>query len=235
MILLSNAAAIESPGDREVVPEPVASRTVPRMSHDDPVPAPGALPAVAGWVLGAPDEIRDAHYKALIWCQATQTQIHRVRLARLDFMAAHERAVESGRYGDDEHVEPPRRMEADILMMFIAARQLLRALRRFDATFRVPDGIDRERVRQLRNALEHWDQAEGESIEKLRAANVDPKHNRWRPDGSGIVGDLDDRDLEAWAKAVLAEICLWDPYDNDWLKERGYPTGVVLEGGQIIQ
>lgn len=190
---------------------------------------------MVGWVLGAPAEVRDAHYKALIWCQATVTQVHRVRKARLDFRAAHSRAVESGHYGDDEHVEPPRRMEADILMMFIAARQLVRALKRFDEKYRVPTGVDVERVRQLRNALEHCDQAEGESIKKLQAANIDPKENRWRKDGSGIVGDMDDRDLEAWAKAVHADIEAWDAYDDDRLKERGYPTGVELEGGQVIQ
>jgi hypothetical protein len=191
-------------------------------------------PAIAGWVRGAPDNIRDAHYQALIWIQATQTQIRRVRQARLDFMAAHEQSLASGHFGD-EHAEPPRRMDADILMMFIAARQLLRALKRFDAEYRVPEGVDRERVRQLRNALEHWDDEEGESIEKLRAAKVDPKNNRWRHDGSGVVGDVDDRDLETWVKSVYDDIKDWDPYDERWLKEHGYATGLVLETGQVIQ
>jgi hypothetical protein len=131
-------------------------------------------------------------------------------------------------------MEPARRMDADILMMFIAARQLLRALTCFDGRHRVHEGLDRARVRQLRNALEHWDQDEGESIDALRRANVDPKNNRWRPDGSGIVGDVDDRELELWARAVYDDINTWDPYDEVWLKDQGYPTGIVLQTGQVI-
>jgi hypothetical protein len=147
-------------------------------------------------------------------------------------MAAYERAAERGIYGDEEYLEPPRRMDADILMMFIAARQLLRALKQFDVNYRVHEGVDRERVRQLRNALEHWDEEEGESIAKLRAAKVDPKSNTWRRDGSGIVGDVDDRDLGTWAKGVYDDIKRWDPYDEKWLKDHGYPTGVVLSRGK---
>lgn len=185
-------------------------------------------PVVTGWVLGAPAKIRDAHDQAVIWCQGTQTQIQRVRQARLDFMAAHNRAAVSGVYGADDYMEPPRRMDAEILMMFIAARQLLRALKCFDGKHRVHEGLDRERVRQMRNALEHWDEDEGESIDALRQAKVDPKNNRWRPDGSGIVGDVDDRDLEVWAKAVYDDITTWDPFDEVWLKTTATRPGSCL-------
>lgn len=202
------------------------------MSEND-ADLPDLPPPVAGYMLGAPDDIRNAHNRALIWCQATQTQIQRVRQARLDFMAAYNRAEKKGLFGDDEYMEPPRRMEAEILMMFIAARQLLRAARRFDPQYSVPSGVDRERVRLLRNALEHWDQDQGESIDKLKAANVDPNNNRWRPDGSGVVGDVDDRDLETWVQAIHDDIKTWDPYDESWLKSHGYPTGFVAIG-QVI-
>jgi hypothetical protein len=192
-------------------------------------------PAVAGWVQGAPDKVRDAHNRALIWCQGTQTQIQRVRQARLDFMAVSRNAQETGVYGDDEYVEPPRRMDAEILMMFIAARQLVRALESFDPSFEFPEGVDPERVRLLRNALEHWNEEGGKSIKALKEANVDPTRNNWRQDGSGMVGDLDDRDLDAWVGAVHDDIKGWDPYDDQWLKDHGYPTGIVLETGQVIK
>lgn len=204
------------------------------MTDDDGVPA-DMPPAVAGWVLGAPDKIRDAHNRALIWCQGTQAQIRRTRQSRLDFMAAFRKAQETGVFEGDAYVEPPRRMDAEILMMFIAARQLVRALETFDAKYEFPKGVDPERVRLLRNALEHWNEEKGKSIDALKEANVDPTRNHWRHDGSGIVGDLDDRDLELWVKAVYDDIKGWDPYDDQWLKARGYPTGIVLETGQVIE
>lgn len=105
-----------------------------------------------GWSQGASEEQRDAHDQALTWALASQRQIQRVRKARLDFVAEHERAITRGVY-DDESAEPPRRMQAEIVFMFIAARQLMRALKRFDGDHRPRQGLDSRRVHLLRNAL----------------------------------------------------------------------------------
>lgn len=166
---------------------------------------------VLGWSSGAPEAQRDAQSRALIWALGLQRQVKRVRTARLDFMAEHERTVSRGVY-DDESAEPPRRMQAEILMMFIAAGQLLRALDAFDGDRRPSEGLDPERVKTLRNALEHWDDPNGRAQTRLAAAGVDPLNNRWRPDGSGIVGDVDDVDLEIWAAAVYDDVKAWDPW-----------------------
>lgn len=164
-----------------------------------------------GWSEGAPQEQRDAHDQALTWALATQRQIERVRKARLDFMAEHDRTMQRGIY-DDVSAEPPRRMQAEIVLMFVSARQLLRALKQFDGDHRPRQGLDPRRVQLLRNALEHWDQPAGWSMTELAAAGVDPKDNRWRHDGSGVVGGVDDRELEEWAVAVYSDIKTWDPW-----------------------
>ena len=161
--------------------------------------------------LAGPQQQRDAHEQALIWALATKRQVQRVRQARLDFMAEHERTVQRGVY-DEESAEPPRRMQAEIVLMFIAARQLLRALKKFDGDHRPREGLDSRRVRLLRNALEHWDQPDGSSRAELTAAGVDPKDNRWRHDGSGIVGGVDDSELDEWAATAYDDIKTWDPW-----------------------
>ncbi|MBV9487345.1 MAG: hypothetical protein JO246_14965 [Frankiaceae bacterium] len=167
--------------------------------------------AIVEWVEGAPQEQREAHDQALIWSLATERQDGRVRRARMDFMAEHERTLARGVY-DDESAEPPRRMQSEIVLMFTAARQLLRALKSFDNNHRPRQGLDHDRVQLLRNALEHWDDPTGSALTKLAAQGVDPKDNRWRSDGSGIVGGIDDRELEAWARAVFDDIRTWDPW-----------------------
>jgi len=164
-----------------------------------------------GWSSGASESQRDAHNRALIWALGLGRQVERLRIARLDFMAEHERTVARGTY-DDESAEPPRRMQAEILLMLIAAGQLLRALDAFDGDRRPQEGLDPERVRLLRNALEHWDDPTGRSQTQLAEKGVDPENNRWRQDGSGIVGDVDDRELEAWASAVYEDVRSWDPW-----------------------
>ena len=67
-------------------------------------------------------------------------------------MAEHERTVARGTY-DDESAEPPRRMQTEILLMFVAAGQLLRALDAFDGDRRPQEGLEPERVRLLQCAL----------------------------------------------------------------------------------
>jgi hypothetical protein len=170
-------------------------------------------PSGAVWLEGAPTIQREAHEQALIWSLATQRQVERVRQARLDFMAEAER-TKARRVYDDDSAEPPRRMQAEIVLMFIAARQLLRALEAFDRDHRPRQGLDPRQVQLLRNALEHWDDPMGASMLKLAAAGVDPKDNRWREDGSGLLGGIDDRDLVAWAKAVHDDICEWVPWNE---------------------
>lgn len=176
---------------------------------DDEDDGNGAI--VAGWTSGAPEAQRDAHNRALIWALGLERQVKRVRTARLDFMAEHERTMARGVY-DDDSAEPPRRMQAEILLMFIAAGQLLRSLDAFDGDRRPHEGLDPERVRLLRNALEHWDEPAGRSQTQLAAQDVDPETNRWRQDGSGVVGHVDDRDLQAWARAVYEDVRTWDPW-----------------------
>jgi hypothetical protein len=127
---------------------------------DDEDDGNGAI--VAGWSSGASEAQRDAHNRALIWALGLERQVKRVRTARLDFMAEHKRTIARGIY-DDESAEPPRRMQAEILLMFIASAQLLRALDAFDGDRRPREGLDPERVRLLRNALEHWDDPSGRS------------------------------------------------------------------------
>jgi hypothetical protein len=166
---------------------------------------------VEGWSQGAPQAQRDAHNRALIWALGVTRQVDRVRRARLDFMAEHERTMERGVY-DEDSAEPPQRMQAEILLMFIAANQLLRALDAFDGDRRPRQGLDPARIRLLRHALEHWDRPTGRAQTKLAKLGVDPDNNVWRPDGSGVVGDVDDRDLEAWASAVYEDVRTWDPW-----------------------
>lgn len=81
------------------------------------------------------------------------------------------------------------------------------ALRNFDQELRLPGALDPERLRILRNALEHWDDDTGEWARKVAEWSVNPKHHAWGVDGRGTLGEMvEDEDLLLWANAVYEEI-----------------------------
>ncbi len=63
----------------------------------------------------------------------------------------------------------------------------------------------------IRHALEHWDEPGQGAYKGLAALNADPRSNRWRVDGSGVVGDIaDDQALLEWAAGVRDALLTWD-------------------------
>ena len=107
-------------------------------------------------------------------------------------------------------------MDAEAHFALVAARQLLRALRAFDGNDRLPDGLTNAQVRDVRDALEHWDAPGGsEAAKRLSKQGADPASHVWRPDGSGVLGDVvPDSVLRQWAVDVYADLLRWDPYDG---------------------
>jgi hypothetical protein len=126
---------------------------------------------VAFWVQGASDETRDAHYRAQRWAHVLWWQIDRLQASRLAAMDSHERLVADGFY-PDEGRWPFFEMEAESHFALVAARQLLRALRAFDGDDRLPEELTNAQVRDVRDALEHWDTPGGSEAAKRLAKEV---------------------------------------------------------------
>lgn len=96
----------------------------------------------------------------------------------------------------------------------VAARQLLRALRKFDDNQRLPAGLTNAQVSDVRDALEHWDRP-GTAADNLSKVGADATNHRWSVEGPGILGDLiSDAILRKWAVDVYADLARWDPYDG---------------------
>lgn len=172
-------------------------------------------PALAYWVEGASEEQRDAHYRAQRWAHVLPWQIDRLYSARTHAVESHEEVLRAGFY-PDEGRWPFMEMDAEAHFALVAARQLLRALRAFDGNDRLPDGLTNAKVRDVRDALEHWDAPGGsQAAKRLSEQGADPASHVWRPDGSGVLGGVvADSVLRQWAVDVYADLLRWDPYDG---------------------
>jgi len=108
-------------------------------------------------------------------------------------------------------------MDAEAHFALVAARQLLRALRVFDGVDRLPAGLSNAQVRDVRDALEHWDSPGGSDAAKRleQQHGADASSHKWSPEGPGVLGDVvSDAVLRRWATEVYADLARWDPYDR---------------------
>ncbi len=163
----------------------------------------------------ASDEQRDAHFRAQRWAHVLPLPIQALYAARTRAMELHQAVLEAGYY-PDEGRWPFMEMDAEAHLALVAARQLLRALRAFDGNDRLPDGLTSTQVRDVRDALEHWDAPGGSGAAKrLSKQGASPASHVWRHDGSGVLGDVvSDSVLRQRAVDVYADILRWDPYDG---------------------
>jgi len=161
----------------------------------------------AFWVQGASDEQRDAHYRAQRWSHALPWQIDRLYAARQHALESHERVMKEGFYPDEARW-PFMEMDAEAHFVLVAARQLLRALRAFDGDDRLPVGLTNAQVRDVRDALEHWDRPGGsDAAKRLSQQGADASAHVWALDGTGVLGDVvPDSVLRSWAVTVYAEL-----------------------------
>lgn len=178
-----------------------------------------AFPVTATWSQGASEETRDAHYKAQRWSHVLPVQIDRLYEARRRAIESHKKVLQESFYPDEARW-PFMEMDADAHFVLVAARQLLRALRAFDGNDRLPDGLTNAQVRDVRDALEHWDTPGGSNAAKrLSKTGANPAAHQWSIDGPGVLGDVvSDAVLRQWAVEVYETLARWDPYD-------GWPSG----------
>lgn len=169
----------------------------------------------AFWVEGASEEQRDAHYRAQRWSHVLAWQIDRLYGARRAALASHEEVMKKSFY-PDEGRWPFMKMDAEAHFALVAARQLLRSLRAFDGDDRLPEGLSNAKVRDVRDALEHWDAQGGSAAAKrLSKDGADASNHVWSAAGPGILGDVvPDAILRTWAVDVYADLQRWDPYDG---------------------
>ena len=169
----------------------------------------------AHWVEGASDEQREAHFRAERWAHALPLQIDRLHVARIRALESWRKVLEDMNYPDETR-RLLMEMDAEAHFAVVAARQLLRALRAFDGDDRLPDGLTNAQVRDVRDALEHWDKAGGsDAAKRLSEQGADAFSHKWNTDGTGVLGDVvPDTVLRQWALDVAAELPRWDPYDG---------------------
>jgi hypothetical protein len=137
-------------------------------------------------------------------------QIDRLYAARIAAVASTEN-VRRARYYGQEDSEPFYRLQAEEHMTLTAARQLLRALRAFDDDQRLPSSLTNQRIRDVRDALEHWDNPQ-KAAARLAEQGIDPRGHRWSPAGHGMLaGIISDAELRQWAQDVLVDLRGWDP------------------------
>jgi hypothetical protein len=184
------------------------------MAADDDGLDPRSDRLTQTWVERASDEQRCAHYRAQRWSHALSWQIDRLYEARS--RALESQAAPEADYYHDESRWPFMEMDAEAHFALVAARQLLRSLRAFDGSDRLPNGLTNAQVRDVRDALEHWDQPGGsKAAKRLMATGADPSAHVWSVGGPGVLGDVvPDAVLREWAIAVYAELLRWDPYDG---------------------
>lgn len=170
----------------------------------------------AFWVEGASEEQRDAHNRAQRWSHVLLWQIDRLYEARARALVSNKRVREAGYY-PEEALWPFMKMEAEAHFALVAARQLVRSLRAFDQNDRLPEGLTNAQVRDLRDALEHWDKPGGsEAAQRLHEQGADPSMHTWTASGAGVLGGVvSDAALRQWAVDIYAELRQWDPY-NGW-------------------
>jgi hypothetical protein len=170
--------------------------------------------AIAFWVEGAPQEQRDAHFKAERWAHALPIQIDRLWDARRRALADWRGVEESGHYPNEARF-PFMEMDAEAYFVLVAARQLLRALRAFDGNDRMPEGLTNAEVRDVRDALEHWDQPGGRAARAMAKRGADPAAHVWTESGPGVLGEIvQDAVLRQWGLDVYADLQRWDPFDG---------------------
>jgi hypothetical protein len=169
---------------------------------------------IAFWVEGAPQEQRDAHFKAECWAHALPIQIDRLWDARRRALADWRGVEESGHYPSEARF-PFLEMDAEAYFVLVAARQLLRALRAFDGNDRLPEGLTNAQVRDVRDALEHWDQPGGRAAQAMAKRGADPAAHVWTEKGPGVLGEIvQDAVLRQWGLDVYADLQRWDPFDG---------------------
>lgn len=118
-----------------------------------------------------------------------------------------DRRVRERRSRGEEDNWPFYRMDAEAHFALVAARQLLRALRAFDGNDRLPEGLTNAQVRDVRDAIEHWDRPDSRAAQALKAAGANPSSHPWTADGPGLLGDVvQDAVLRRWAVDVYAEL-----------------------------
>lgn len=171
--------------------------------------------ATAFWVQGASEEQRDAHHRAEGWSHVLQWQIDRLYAARRHAVEDHRRVIAGGFY-PDEGRWPFMHMGAEVHFTLVAARQLLRALHAFDGNDRLPEGLTNAQLRDVRDALEHWDAPGGsDAAKRLTRRGGVPEGHRWSADGPGVLGGIvPDSLLRSWATDVYADLARWDPFDG---------------------
>lgn len=121
----------------------------------------------AFWVKGATDEQRDAHHRAERWAHVLSWQIDRLYASRMAAMRSQEQVRLAGHYPDEARWTFFE-MESNAHFALVAARQLVRALRAFDGNDRLPEGLSNAQVRDVRDALEHWDEPGGRAATNLQ-------------------------------------------------------------------
>lgn len=167
---------------------------------------------VAFWVKGASDEQRDAHHRAERWAHVLSWQIDRLYASRTAAMEMQDQVRSAGHYPDEARW-PFFEMESDAHFALVAARQLVRALRAFDGDDRLPEGLTSAQVRDVRDALEHWDEPAGRAATNLKRQGATASSHRWSHAGPGLLGDLiSDAVLREWAVEVYCQLKRWDPY-----------------------
>lgn len=185
------------------------------MAEDRGKGDPWIPPVTSFWVEGASEEKRDAHYRAQRWSHVLEWQIDRLYEARRRAIASHQQVREAGHYPDEARW-PFMQMDAEAHFALVAARQLIRSLRAFDGNERLPEGLTNSQLRDVRDALEHWDAPGGsEAAKRLIAIGADPSAHKWTHAGPGVLGDVvPDAVLRQWAADVYADLLRWDPYDG---------------------
>lgn len=168
---------------------------------------------VAFWPRGASESQRDAHNRAQRWSHVLKWQIERLHDSRRRALESNEQVRAAGHYPDEARW-PFFEMDAEAHIALVAARQLLRALRSFDDDDRLPDGLSNAQIRDVRDALEHWDAPGGSNASRrLARQGADAASHRWSLEGPGLLGDLVPDDVLArWAADVYIELQRWDPY-----------------------
>ena len=140
--------------------------------------------------------------------------IDRLYASLMAAMRTQEQVRLAGHYPDEARW-PFFEMESDAHFALVAARQLVRALRAFDGNDRLPDGLSNAQVRDVRDALEHWDEPTGRAAKNLERQGATASSHRWSHAGPGLLGDLvSDAALRQWAVDVYAQLQRWDPYDG---------------------
>lgn len=147
-----------------------------------------------------------------MWSRSVINQVERLRDGRAAALASAAK-VKAERFYGHEDAWAFYALEADKHFAMTAARQLLRALQTFDGKDRLPDGLSPSDLRTVRDALEHWDEADGRANRQMRNLGADPASHQWRSSGPGVIaGMIDDTLLVEWATSVYAEVVAWDPW-----------------------